>query len=118
MQEDARDHLDRATLRWVMYNLYIYLVFYVSGVIFANFLSASKFVVFALLVSIVYIFYNIFIGGRIGPTVIDGVIGLICVQLGYVCGLALKTAYTQLFPNGIPAPPYDKVSPGKETEVK
>lgn len=79
----------------------VLLVFILAGAVLANFFPALKFAVFALAVSVIYLVY--LLGSRAGlaPALLQAGGGFVGIQIGYLCGLALRTVYGQPLPGRI-----------------
>ena len=94
-----------------MDNLTLFIVFYAGGVIFANFVSAAKFLLLALALAIIYFL--------LAPSQhwVGALCGFVGVQLGYASGIGLRTAWTHLLPK-IVLPSYERNSSQKETKIK
>jgi len=111
-QEKPRNNLGRAIYGWLMDNLTLSILFYAGGIIFANFVSAAKFVLLALVVALLYLL--------MAPSQhwVGALCGFVCIQLGYVSGIGIKTAWTHFLPKIILPSHYERNSRQKETKIE
>jgi hypothetical protein len=96
-----------------MDNLTLSIVFYAGGVIFANFVSAAKFLLLAVALAIIYFLI------APGQHWVGALCGFVCIQLGYVSGIGLKAAWTHFLPKIVLPSHYERNnSSQKETKIK
>lgn len=76
----------------------VYLVFFFGGLIFANFVLTPIFLILSLAVTSIYFVYNFAVDSQLGGAVVSAIIGFVLIQLGYVGGVGLRTAYANFFP--------------------
>jgi hypothetical protein len=100
-----------------MASIAVYLVFFLGGVIFANFVPAGKFLFLAPVLSMIYFLCNVFFFSHDAPGVFAAVAAFVILQLGYVCGLALSIAYGKPFSRKVQPAPF-KGLVDKNSELK
>jgi hypothetical protein len=74
-----------------MDNLGIYLAFFLGGLFFGSWLPAKKFMVFAVVVTIVYFFSLAVSLQPFGSVIGRGLTAFVLIQVGYVFGIGLVT---------------------------
>lgn len=99
-----------------MGNLGVSAVFFLGGAIFANFVPATKFLILAPTVTLIYFFYKVTVSGHLGESVIGVIVAFACIQIGYVSGLALRTVYGR-FARKTVFPPQFSDMREKETKI-
>src|SRR4051794_40638875 len=108
----------RGALGWAMDSMSIFLVFFAGGVFFAFVLPAGKFAVAALAIVAVYLFYCLIVLNYYQVHFLSLVAEFVCLKLGYVSGLGLRSVVTQRFPKIAIRLQYPQMDKKTKSDVK
>jgi hypothetical protein len=74
----------------------IFVAFFLGGAIFGGWLPAQKFMILAVVVTVLYFAGLASAAPHVGSLIAKGVGAFVCIQLGYVAGLGLATVLRDL----------------------